>query len=622
MTYPLAVHGQPYPQQPVLPGYASYYEADINGFADFVNGVWSQVYQWDPSQESTDPGGNIIGGWKQLYHHNLVFDHYTEYGGYWEGFTVSNRDYEYGVSDPLNQFSAVTLGGRDGPGTPFLVGYYGQHPTRPNSCRVWLNDGAPCEIAGMYVTNSAYAYQSMLKGDGFAHPFGQGDWFLLTAYGYDKDGRPTTQQEFYLADFRSSNAADHYMVKDWRWFNLLSLGAVSSIEFVLTSSDNSVYGMNTPAYFCMDKLTLSLLSIKQQPSLLTVCAGEKAVLKTKAVGYDYFNPVLQDLAPRYQWRKNGVNIPGANDTVLTIPVMQESDAGEYSCVVASNYHTKLYGAFYNDPTYTTTVLSANAQISIASAIQITQQPLPQEIYRGEAASFSVVTTTGALSYQWYRNGLALGNGHGAILTIPNTSHNDVGIYHCVIGSHCQDLVSRKVSLTLKDKEPCTGIHITSSPASKTLLGKSDYTLNVETSGAVSNWRWYKNGQMLSGATNGIYKISNAQLSDTGIYRCVVSNACGKDTSVSFSIKVVMPWKVYPNPVAPGQQVTLNGYNGFVFRLYNGAGQVLHTFRVNSDAWRITLPHGAGVYTLYGEKQVVDADGKPRLIFNYEKVFVQ
>ena len=87
----------------------------------------------------------------------------------------------------------------------------------------------------------------MTNGDGFAKEFEQGDWFKLTA---TADNGNTA--EFYLADFRSDNPADHYMLTTWEWFDLSSLGQVKYITFSLTSSDVSAYGMNTPSYFCLD----------------------------------------------------------------------------------------------------------------------------------------------------------------------------------------------------------------------------------------------------------------------------------------------------------------------------------------------------------------------------------
>ena len=43
--------------------------------------------------------------------------------------------------------------------------------------------------------------------------------------------------EFYLADYRFANNASDYIVRDWTFVNLASLGAVSKLTFGLTSSD-------------------------------------------------------------------------------------------------------------------------------------------------------------------------------------------------------------------------------------------------------------------------------------------------------------------------------------------------------------------------------------------------
>jgi hypothetical protein len=57
--------------------------------------------------------------------------------------------------------------------------------------------------------------------------------------------------DFYLADYRSD---EDYIINAWTWVDLTGLGAVYGLEFSLSSSDNSDYGMNTPAYFAMDNL--------------------------------------------------------------------------------------------------------------------------------------------------------------------------------------------------------------------------------------------------------------------------------------------------------------------------------------------------------------------------------
>jgi hypothetical protein len=106
-------------------------------------------------------------------------------------------------------------------------------------------------INGMYVSNSAYAYNGMAVGDGFATAFDDGDWFKIIATGFNGDTQTGTT-EFYLADYRSTNALDHYILDTWQWMDLRSLGKVTKVRFQLDGSDKGTYGLNTAAYFVMD----------------------------------------------------------------------------------------------------------------------------------------------------------------------------------------------------------------------------------------------------------------------------------------------------------------------------------------------------------------------------------
>ena len=92
----------------------------------------------------------------------------------------------------------------------------------------------------------------MLNGDAYAKKFEQGDWFKLTITGYNESKAVTGTVEAYLADLRSENTADHYILNEWKWVDLSPLGVVSSVKFVLSSSDVGQWGMNTPGYVCVD----------------------------------------------------------------------------------------------------------------------------------------------------------------------------------------------------------------------------------------------------------------------------------------------------------------------------------------------------------------------------------
>lgn len=99
-------------------------------------------------------------------------------------------------------------------------------------------------VPGFYINNNAYAVNSMLYGDSYARKFTDQDWFLLTIHGL-KGTTEVGTVEFYLAK-------DGKYVNDWTYVDLSSLGTINGIHFTMSSSDESQYGMNTPAYFCID----------------------------------------------------------------------------------------------------------------------------------------------------------------------------------------------------------------------------------------------------------------------------------------------------------------------------------------------------------------------------------
>ena len=161
---------------------------------------------------------------------------------YWFGY-ASRTETKYETLD--DQWNNIVGGGYDGSanyGVAFAAEFNGP-------CYVTLLS-EPAVVPGFFITNSSYAYTSMMNGEGFAKKFAKGDWFLLTITGYDADDQVTGTKEYYLADLRDPATA--FVINDWRYVDLSGLGAVSKIGFALTSSDTGTYGMNTPAYFCFD----------------------------------------------------------------------------------------------------------------------------------------------------------------------------------------------------------------------------------------------------------------------------------------------------------------------------------------------------------------------------------
>jgi hypothetical protein len=171
----------------------------------------------------------------------------------WSGFAYSNMK-DSTTAGWGNQYSAITASGYNGSANYAVADEYG------NAKIILTGNAAGKYVEGFYITNSTYAYLSMRDGDMFSKKFGgvtgnDPDWFKLTVKGWLNGNLKSNEVEFYLADFRFADSTEDYIVRDWQWVNLQPLGNVDSIQFFLTSSDTGQWGMNTPAYFCLDNFT-------------------------------------------------------------------------------------------------------------------------------------------------------------------------------------------------------------------------------------------------------------------------------------------------------------------------------------------------------------------------------
>ena len=181
-------------------------------------------------------------------------NNYNDEFGSWSGWAISAAT-DAETPGFTNQYSAYTGGGYEG-STAYAVAFAGG----TGSLVELEGDAGSGVVEGLYVTNSTYAALSMLNGDMFAKKFGgetgdDPDYFLLTVKKYLNGELSTDSVDFYLADYRFEDNSQDYIVDEWTYLDLSSLGNADSLLFTLSSTDNGQFGMNTPAYFCIDNLT-------------------------------------------------------------------------------------------------------------------------------------------------------------------------------------------------------------------------------------------------------------------------------------------------------------------------------------------------------------------------------
>lgn len=184
----------------------------------------------------------------------------TNYGS-WSGWSIST-DTDTLTPGFINQYSSIVGGGFDGSDTYGVAFEFGENIIRVQDG----NTPTSGQVEGMYVTNSTYAYLSMLEGDAFSKMFGgetgeDPDFFSVVFRAYSGGVLSTDSVEFFLADFRSSDSAEDFLVDEWNWVDLSGFGIVDSLSFSMRSSDVGVFGINTPQYFCADNITVSNLTV-------------------------------------------------------------------------------------------------------------------------------------------------------------------------------------------------------------------------------------------------------------------------------------------------------------------------------------------------------------------------
>jgi hypothetical protein len=190
--------------------------------------------------------------------HNAYFPTHwdTSFGGYWASGWAASTLYDSITAGYSNLYGCAAYKGYNNSNT-FAVG------TTAASLIIKLTDSLIGKtVSGFYICNSTYAYKSMKYGDSFEPAFTahNKDWFKLMIRKYYGGVLTTDSSLVYLADFRYTDTTQNYILNNWMWVDLTSLGNTDSLWFSLTSSQTGSLGMNTPAFFCLDNLTLNTAS--------------------------------------------------------------------------------------------------------------------------------------------------------------------------------------------------------------------------------------------------------------------------------------------------------------------------------------------------------------------------
>lgn len=215
---------------------------EVRSTIDFEDLQFEEDGYWNGS----DGSGNFFSG-----NGEFVNRYDTEWQS-WSGFAYTNHtdNVTYGLE---NEYSSIAGSGSNG-SSNYGVYFYFQEV----SDTIWFD--IPMQVDGISLSNTTYAYYSMLDGSAFSKKFGgesgdDKDWFMvtLTAIGQDRKN-PVGYVEVMMADYRFDDNALDYIANVWTNIDLSLFGYIGGLAIRIESSDTGEYGINTPAYVCIDDI--------------------------------------------------------------------------------------------------------------------------------------------------------------------------------------------------------------------------------------------------------------------------------------------------------------------------------------------------------------------------------
>ncbi|PYK31450.1 MAG: hypothetical protein DME57_03650 [Verrucomicrobia bacterium] len=231
----------------------------------------------------------------------------------------------------------------------------------------------------------------------------------------------------------------------------------------------------------------------------------------------------------YQWRRNGIPLPGQTNPTLQLTNVQISDSGDYSALVS------------NAAGWTA---SAVANLEVFRRVRILTHPVSRTANTNTPVSFTVAAEgTGSLRYQWKYFGQDLPGETNAMLTLPAVRLDQSGDYTAV----AYDARSAAESLPATLQVLVRPI-LTRHPGGITVAVGSNVTISA---GVLGGWpmtnRWRRGSAnvetnvLQAKQTNALLVVQNIQTNQFGGYAVGVLNASGSSPLSSNGwVTVVVP----------------------------------------------------------------------------------
>lgn len=287
--------------------------------------------------------------------------------------------------------------------------------------------------------------------------------------------------------------------------------------------------------------TTAKFSISKIPNILL----QMEVLNERCAGGSItFAPQIEPPSNiyAYQWFKDGQEIPGQTNPILTKNNLQLSDAGIYSLRITGCQ------VINSDP----------AILSFNQLTEITGQPKDTTVCPGSDITLSVDAIGGSLTYQWKKNGIDISGEVRATYFIPSAEQSNTGTYTCTVTGVCGNPITSNPAYVVVLPNPVTGLNFTND--STVCSGSTVRLVANGTYGSQFTYIWKKNGTLLSQSGPELL-LENIASSASGTYTVQAKNECNL-IAPEKSVKIT----VIAKPGISRQTLDTTVYRGFATRL--------------------------------------------------------
>lgn len=307
--------------------------------------------------------------------------------------------------------------------------------------------------------------------------------------------------------------------------------------------------------------------------------------------------VSSDMAEgTYEWRHNGNTVEITTIPQYTIPVLNTSHGGNWDVILRN----------VCDPDATRSVSNV-AVLTVLIKPVITQQPQATlNICEATAKTVSVTAVGSSLTYQWQKNGVPITGATASSYTIDNAQVSSAGSYSCIVSGICSPSVTSNATVVTITTPPRITQNIVENLV---VCPNTNASLSVSGTGTNLSYQWYKNNEIIPGATSSTYNFTQYSSSMNGKYYCLVTSNMANPSNCNLTTKTVEAVvRGFDTPTvigSPSSTDVCTGTSTTLVSKFSGAGLSYQWYKngspiPNANQYSYTVsnvtPNDAGVYT--------------------------